>query len=258
MLQQAYLLLAEVQELHLTKKRPIESFVWLHCYAVDLDFDLGQKVTLFLLRKNKASLAAGIKNLPKWMGRFSDQALELAGKLISHEELRKPINIAELPQQKTKKKFMTIPETMVKLLRDESSGGSSSSSTSGAPFHVRVRGCPSRRVHAFVLYSRWPFFRKMFDSGFKEKESRLLELPNQNEEGGMHPDVLEIILEFAYTGRLEKAEKRVDHAVATQILHVADLYLDNYGDGDNPFTPLIRLAQRQATGESLAEDFVFV
>jgi hypothetical protein len=65
-------------------------------------------------------------------------------------------------------------------------------------FSVTIEECPSSNtvvVHDWLLYAKWPYFRRMFESGMVEFQSRQVSLPSH-----FPPQLLLKILRFLYCG----------------------------------------------------------
>jgi hypothetical protein len=135
--------------------------------------------------------------------------------------------------------FLSLEETLMKLY--ESRGD--------ADFEIKIKGSETReKVHSFVMYSNWPYFRTMYDAGLKEKSEHRLELPSVGDDGGMVPDVLQLIIELCYKPKMSKQDmmQLLDTDLASFILPVAGLYLENHeNDSKGVLDYLVEAASSQ-------------
>jgi hypothetical protein len=109
------------------------------------------------------------------------------------------------------------------------------------------------KCHRFVLQARWPFFALAVNSNMREATNQRYEMASS-----MHPKVLNVLLEVAYTGAIsDSTRKAFDAATAMQLL-AAEMYFktralasttsgddsNNVVEVDEPFGELIALAQK--------------
>jgi hypothetical protein len=238
----AFLLLVRLQKFSIDAIQPqqtvsIQDLVQLYCYSLDLSpFDAGQKVAVYLLQKHIALLRPHMESLPQWLGKHSDKLMELVQAFVAPvDSVAAPITSQMIA---TKGNFLPLADTLVKLYSERHK----------ANFEITIKKTDiCEKVHSYVMYSMWPYFRHMYDANTKEKQQHRLELPAVGDDGGMSPQVLQLIIEMCYKPSMKDLTQRVsDVATAMQILLIANLYLINHDDGaEGTFDRLIASAQHK-------------
>jgi hypothetical protein len=120
----------------------------------------------------------------------------------------------------------------------------------GADFEIYIDGQLFRRCHSWVAQTRWPYFKAMLASGMRESHDGKLNLVGIQHEGGIHPQALEAILEYVYTGHApNKFEMSLERAIG--IIAASSLYLfdtsERTSDVDGTsklFAPLLNVAHQ--------------
>jgi hypothetical protein len=240
----AFLLLVRLQKFSIAAIQAqqtvsIQDLVQLYCYSLDLSpFDAGQKVAVYLLQKHIALLRPHMKSLPQWLGKHSDKLMDLVQAFaVPVDSVAAPITSQMIA---TKGNFLPLADTLVKLYSERHK----------ADFEITIKKTGiCEKVHSYVMYSMWPYFRHMYDANTKEKQQRRLELPAVGEDGGMSPQILQLIIEMCYKPGMKDLRQRLsDAATAMQILSISNLYLVNHDDDAvGTFDGLLALAQRQTT-----------
>eukprot|EP01122_Echinamoeba_exundans_P011079 TRINITY_DN4288_c0_g1_i1.p1 TRINITY_DN4288_c0_g1~~TRINITY_DN4288_c0_g1_i1.p1 ORF type:complete len:239 (-),score=26.39 TRINITY_DN4288_c0_g1_i1:31-747(-) len=162
----------------------------LYCYAQDLQpFKRGEKVAVRLMRENRDVLVPHTHDFPKLLGKHSHKVMDLVASLIASAD--GPLE--EATQDRAGKGALPLDETLCRMHESRNKDGD---------FEIVLSGCEPRKVHSIVLYSVWPYFRRMIDSGMKEKKARRLALPCAGEDGGMSEEVLDLTIELAYTRKM--------------------------------------------------------
>jgi hypothetical protein len=198
----------------------IDDLVAVYCYAQDLaPFEYGETAALFLLQKHRQAFASNIARVPELLGKHADKLLTLMEYFVRHTDFVYPLFDGTPPLSKC----ASIAGTLEELWE--------TSETSG-DFEIVCEGCEPRRVHAFVMCSSWPYFKQMFDASLKETQERRLHLPAVDQDGGLDEEVLDMIIELAYLGRLSSGSKealRLNIAGAADfVLSAARLYLRDH------------------------------
>jgi hypothetical protein len=183
-----------------------------------------------------------LESVPQWLGNHAIQFIQLMKELLVPFDTLKPPITADMLASKGN--FLGLAESIDALYRTRQNGD----------FEIVIKGSKAKaeRVHSFVMYAMWPYFRHMYDAGMKEKHQGRLELPPFGEDGGMSPDVLQLIIELCYKpdALQTNAFERVTATVAMQILPIAQLYLADDENSEEPkqgaFAQLVDLAQSQA------------
>jgi hypothetical protein len=220
-----------------------QDLVETYAYCLDLNpFDEGHMAMLYLLQKNAMQLRPHMKSVPQWLGKHADTFIDLV------QDLMVPFDTLELPitaeMLAAKGNFLGLAETFEALYRIRHDGD----------FEISIKGDEAEMVHSFVLYAMWPYFRQMYDAGMKEKREGRLELPAFGEDGGMSPEVLQLIIELCYNpDKLQtNADEGISAVIAMQILPIAQMYLAGDAGPEESkhgiFTQLVDLAQAQVTG----------
>jgi hypothetical protein len=199
----------------------INDVLAMYTRSLDLRYDAGTKLALYLLRKHKNDLP--VKQLPVLMKDHTEYMMDLVAELV-------PTNNANFNSPPIFKpqsgKCKSLTDTLVRLYETRE----------GADFNIVLKGhndntpnSAPMRCHAFVLHARWPYFRAMFDAGMREMQRAKLELPGVGEDGGMHPLVMQAILDVIYLGAVQpNTIKLFNPAVALQLLSVQELYLSSF------------------------------
>jgi hypothetical protein len=195
----------------------INDVLAMYTRSLDLCYDAGTKLALYLLRKHKNDLP--VKQLDVLMK--GHNVMDLIAELLSTDNSNAPPIFKPQPG-----KCKSLADTLVRLYETRE----------GADFNIVLKGhndnksnSPPMRCHAFVLHARWPYFRAMFDAGMRETQRAKLELPGVGEDGGMHPLVLQAILDVIYLGAVQpNTIKLFNPAVALQLLSVQGLYLSSF------------------------------
>jgi hypothetical protein len=223
----------------LSKQVDAKELVNLYRYSLDLHpFDLGHKVATYLLQKHKEHLAPHTASLQQWLGAHEAKFLSLVQLLLlPNDKLSEPITAEMLSSAKGN--LLSVEETLIKLYECRGQGD----------FEIKIKGSKTaERVHSYVLYANWPYFRAMYDTGLKEKREGCLELPGVGEDGGMALEVLQLLIELCYKPDMppQDLKKRLNAAVAMHVLSAADLYSRNHEDGsDGVLDKLVELADTQ-------------
>jgi hypothetical protein len=99
----------------------------------------------------------------------------------------------------------------------------------------------SFKVHDWVLYPRWSFFKFMIDSGMDEAKSRKAELPSD-----FPALALQMLLQYIYTGKVNEAESSEAKEACSFLLEFGALYglLSPEGEPTKGFTTLIKYCSR--------------
>jgi hypothetical protein len=199
----------------------INDVLAMYTRSLDLRYDAGTKLALYLLRKHKNDLP--VKQLPVLMKDHTEYMMDLMAELLPTNNANSNAPPIFKPQSG---KCKSLADTLVRLYETRE----------GADFNIVLKGhndntsnSSPMRCHAFVLHARWPYFRAMFDAGMREMQRAKLELPGVGEDGGMHPLVLQAILDVIYLGAVQpNTIKLFNPAVALQLLSVQELYLSSF------------------------------
>eukprot|EP01122_Echinamoeba_exundans_P001031 TRINITY_DN1097_c0_g1_i13.p1 TRINITY_DN1097_c0_g1~~TRINITY_DN1097_c0_g1_i13.p1 ORF type:complete len:643 (-),score=86.15 TRINITY_DN1097_c0_g1_i13:79-2007(-) len=205
--------------------------IGLYCHSLDLGpFVEGEQVALYLLRKYRLVIAPSTRLIPSLLGQHQSKLIELMAMFVGSIEATEPDSA---PHQSVGCASTSRPvmEALALMFGDRQKNGD---------FEIVIKGRAARKVHGFVMYAAWPYFRHMCDAGMKEKEARRLELPGATDDddaaairmdGGpvMDEAVLDLIIEVAYTQSLvmtpRKLRGRLSVELALSVLSVSELYL---------------------------------
>eukprot|EP01122_Echinamoeba_exundans_P010659 TRINITY_DN4039_c0_g1_i1.p1 TRINITY_DN4039_c0_g1~~TRINITY_DN4039_c0_g1_i1.p1 ORF type:complete len:727 (-),score=127.65 TRINITY_DN4039_c0_g1_i1:201-2381(-) len=234
MMEKSHVCLTQLHELKLGDPAlpTVDDLVSLYCYCLELSpFEEGQKVVRKLLQRNRSALSPLMKQMPQLLGKFEDYLLDLMALVVMDDP---PVSLVH--QEASSNSFFSLETALQRLHETRNKDGD---------FDIVVSGHEPQRVHAFVLYSTWPYFAHMMDAGMRETSQRRLTLPPPDEDGGMHPDALSLILEIAYTKKFEVG--KLSNELALSLLSVAGLYLQGHetNSADNIFRKLIHSAEKK-------------
>lgn len=220
----------------LGKKVSVEALIKLYKCALDLDdYQPGINSSLALMRVHKLQIAPKIKRVAELLEKRQDAFYDLIKYLIEDADVQKPLKAIS-----TSDEAPSIQEALSKLRNSKST----------TDFEIHIGSSHVSRCHSFVLYSRWPYFRHMLDAGMLESTSKRLQLPDHEEDGGMHPTCLEAILDVAYLGELQQETKEeFELDLALFLLNLNELYLDG--------APM-PASQRGKTSATMSTSNVFV
>lgn len=222
--------LAQLQAFAGSDKLSIEQILELYCYALDLHFADGQKVLIFLLRSCKKPPIKAALLRKALQGRPLDVFDALLDDLLSATPIEEPFEL--LPTELNG--IVSLEQALQHLLFTKN----------GADFTITIEGEMPVKCHKFVLAARWPYFSKMANSGMRESAEMLLQLPATGSDCGMHPVVLQAILEVCYTGHITyETSMSFDPILALHLLATSALYLHADDGTENTFEPLLELAE---------------
>jgi hypothetical protein len=233
MKQYAYSLLSLLQQFSLGQNHTatMQDLVELYCYSLDLSpFEVGHKVAVYLLHKHKAQLQ--VQQVRQWLGKHSGTWDDLTQEFFApFRDAECPITLQMIAE---KGNFLSVADTLAKLYDERHK----------ADFEITIKKSHVReKVHSYVMYAMWPYFRSMYDASTKQR--RRLELPAVGEDGGMSPQILQLIIEICYKYNVRDVTQRViDADLAMQILSIANLYFVKHeNDSMGTFDGLIALSQ---------------
>lgn len=111
---------------------------------------------------------------------------------------------------------------------------------------------PVIKCHRFILQDRWPYFANI-NQNMREATEGRLSLPAAGEPDGMHPIVLNALLEVCYTGEISKETRELItmdiamHLLSAQIYFKTGAVLERGGKVgvDPPFRALYAFAEQQ-------------
>jgi hypothetical protein len=203
------------------QKVNVQELVQLYCYCLDLKpFEEGRQVALFLLQKHSTELKPHMASVPQWLGKHADAFINLIQDLIgAFDPTKVPITPSMLAE---KGNFASVAAVLEALYAERASGD----------FDIIIKGAKPEKVHSYVMYARWPYFRQMYDANMKEKRQGKLALPASNEDGGMAPELLQLIIALCYKPNMlrDNSGQIVTLPVAIQLLSISDLYFLDLGD----------------------------
>jgi hypothetical protein len=186
----------------------IDQIVELYCYSLELQpFQHGLDVAIYLLKKRRTEIE--VKKLPELLGPHAGKLMDLMQILITTtSDIPAPL----VPPHLDGRKYLSLSETVQVLYDERNETGD---------FVIAIFGSStSFRVHSFAMYSSWPYFKMMYDSGFKEKQEHRLVLP-------LSSSMLELIIELCYRPEaLGSVKQHLDAQSAIEIVAHADLYFD--------------------------------
>jgi hypothetical protein len=196
----------------------IEQLIGLYCYIIDLGpFNNGEMVALSMMQKHRKLIAPATSQIPALLGRHSDRCMGLIAHLIENTD-----SVSFKSSNHSPGPSSPVPGSLADALAQmhvarETEGD----------FEIAINGCATRKVHSFVMYSVWPYFRLMCEAGMAEKQTRRLVLPGANEDGCMDEAVLDLIIEVGYKPDfiLKVLRERLNVELAIAVLSVSELYL---------------------------------
>jgi hypothetical protein len=208
--------------------------IGLYCYSLDLpNFVDGEKIAMYLLQKHRKLIAPQTAQIQTLLGRHSNRFLDLVTMFIDNAEAISPLQTLQCASS-DRSPSNSIGESLAKLHASRQKTGD---------FTIVIKGQRARKVHAFVMHSAWPYFRRMFDAGLKEKQERRLSLPQIGEDGGVDEEVLDLIIELGYyrdlVQRTEQLRGKLSVGLALQILSISELYLQSDAGETNIYTTLV-------------------
>jgi hypothetical protein len=235
MADKATLCLARIHDLAIGEPAlpSVNDLVSLYCYSLELSsFEEGQQIVRYLLQRNRSALSPLMKNLPQLLGKFEDHLFDFMALVVMDD----PPATLTRNQSLVPVCSPSLEIVLQRLFDTREKDGT---------FEIVINGCPPQRVHSFVLYSRWSYFRHMIDAGMREASQRSLKLPSVDADGGMHPEVLTLILEVAYTMKFDADKLSED--LSLSLLSIAGLYLQGYENhsSDNVFQKVIHAAKKK-------------
>lgn len=202
---------------------------------------------LNLLLSHKTSLPS--KKFPELLKNHSDCLFELVQFLLEGNQL--PLPTKHEGDESAPVAPKSLNECLQTLLKTKN----------GSDFEILIGSDKKHKFacHSFVLYARWPYFKRLLDSGMSETKSKKLSLPAPGKDCGMPPVFLRAILEVCYQGNLSsELRKDLSPSVAMQALATRDLYVDDSEDEqeERTFKHLIHFCQQQADSGLSVENCV--
>jgi hypothetical protein len=205
-------------------------------HAIDLQpFERGLKECFYLLRLHKSVL--NIRHLKESMtGKYEDHFVELMQYLILDGAPESTIGSVE-PELT----FVPLRCALAELWERKQ----------GADFEICIGESYSIKCHSFLLYARWPYFRRMMQAGMRESLASRLELPEMGKDGGVDPKALEMALELIYKGYVQYCFEFTTE-VAIHLLSSSKLYFESHDTESslevNVFGRLISYAELKIIG----------
>jgi hypothetical protein len=195
----------------------IDDLLAAYNHAIELRFELASQVLLAILVKLRTNSSS--KQLLILLDKIGNTGDDVGNSL---ETVRKRLD-RKAAKQQGQSETRTIAEVLETLY----------DSLDGADFRIKIKGGSARfKCHAFIVASRWSYFRQKVTAESKEARECKLVLPalgsssSKSKTEGMHPAALRAILDMVYLNRLrEDTKKELAPLIAKALLSTYDVYL---------------------------------